>query len=149
MPSSLATLWGATSWKRARPKVFPPHPSPLTPNGVFMKRTFYEMLGMPHDADQAQIDTAYALTTAKLNAAKLRGAAEAVTEAQLIRDGYQILSDPAKRARYDAKLSAAESGVQLMFFPEDSGSRRKLGVQTVILLALVLVLSGVVYFQLS
>lgn len=114
-----------------------------------MKRTFYEMLGVPHDADQARIDTAYALITAKLNAANLRGVAGAVTEARLIRDGYQMLSDPAKRARYDAKLSAEESGVQLMFFPEDSGLRRKLGVETVVLLALVLVLTGVVYFQLS
>ena len=30
-----------------------------------MKRTFYEILGVPHDADQAVLDTAYAAAQAK------------------------------------------------------------------------------------
>jgi DnaJ-class molecular chaperone len=114
-----------------------------------MKRSFYEMLGVPHDADPAQIDTAYAVMTAKLNAANRRGVAETANEVQLIRDGYQILSDPAKRARYDAKLAAAESGVQLMFFPEDRSSRLKLGVQTVLFAALAAALGGIVYSQMT
>ena len=114
-----------------------------------MKRTFYEMLGVPHDADKSQIDMAYALTTAKLNAADLRGNAETVLETQLIRDGYQILSDPARRARYDAKLAAAESGVQLMFFPEGGADRRKLGVQTMVFAALVTAFGWIVYTQMT
>lgn len=80
-----------------------------------MKRSFYDVLRVPHNADKSQIDTAYTLATAKLNASNRRGTGEAAMETQLIRDGYQILSDPAKRAKYDAKIAAAESGVQLMF----------------------------------
>lgn len=114
-----------------------------------MKRSFYEMLGVPHDADQAQIETAYAVMTAKLKAANMRGAAEPANEVQLLRDGYQILADPAQRARYDAKLAAAESGVQLMFFPEDRSSRLKLGVQTVVFAALAAAFGGIVYSQMT
>ena len=114
-----------------------------------MKRSFYEMLGVTHDADQAQIDTAYALATAKMGASNTRGVNEAVSELQLIREGYQMLSDPARRAKYDAKLAASESGVQLMFFPEDRAARRRLGLDTVIFAALAAVLGGVIYYQLS
>ena len=64
-----------------------------------MKRSFYEVLRVPHNADTSQIDTAYALATEKLKSSSLRGTGEAAIEAQLIRDGYQILSDPAKRAK--------------------------------------------------
>ena len=107
------------------------------------------MLGVSHDADQAQIDTAYAMAAAKLSASNMRGINEAVSELQLIREGYQMLSDPAKRAKYDAKLAASETGVQLMFFPEDRAARRKLGLDTVIFAALVTALGGVVYYQLA
>ena len=115
-----------------------------------MKRSFYEMLGITHDADLSQIDAAYGLVTARLNATtNLRGVAEAVAEARLIRDGYQILSNPEKRARYDAKLRADETGVKLMFMPEDSSARRKLGVQTVVLAGLAATLGAILYHQLS
>lgn len=115
-----------------------------------MKRSFYEMLGVPRDAEKSQIDTAYTLMMEKLESStNLRGASEAVTEMNLIREGYQILSDPARRARYDGKLAADASGVKLMFFPEDTATRRKLGVETVILAALATVLGGIVYWQLT
>ena len=114
-----------------------------------MKRTFYEMIGVQHDADQATIDVAYTQVMERLNEGIKRGASDATMEAQLVRDGYQILSDPAKRVRYDAKLSAAESGVQLMFFPEDGAARRKLGVETIIFAFLATVLGGIVYYQLT
>ena len=70
-------------------------------------------------------------------------------EAQLLRDGYQILSDATKRARYDAKLSAAEHGVQLMFFPEDKNSQLKLGMQTVVFAVLATTFVGVMYWQMN
>ena len=97
-----------------------------------MKRTFYEILGVPHDADQAVLDTAYAAAQAKVQEAIKLGTAEASMEAQLVKDGYQMLSDPAKRARYDAKLAADEKGVKLMFFTDDKNAQRKLGIQTFI-----------------
>src|ERR1035437_10386940 len=114
-----------------------------------MKRSFYEMLGITHDADQSQIDAAYDAATAKLNASNLRGAAEAAVEVQLIRDGYQILSNPEKRARYDAKLHADAAGIKLMFFPEDNSARRKLGLETAVFAGLAAVLGAMVYHKLA
>ena len=116
-----------------------------------MKRSFYEMLGITRDADQVQIDAAYAQASAKFNAANLRGVAEAVTEAQLIRDGYRILSNPEQRARYDAKLldGEAEADVKVTFFPDGSYGRRRLGLGTVVLVALSTILGTIVYRNLS
>jgi DnaJ-class molecular chaperone len=114
-----------------------------------MKRSFYEMIGVPHDANQATIDVAYTQVMGRLNDAVKRGAAEASMEAQLVRDGYQILSDPAKRSMYDAKLSASEHGVQLMFFPEDKHAQRKLGVQSVVFALLASTFVGVVFWQMN
>lgn len=107
------------------------------------------MLGIGHDADQAQIDGAYAQATARLSAGNLRGVTEAVMETQLIRDGYRILSSPQQRARYDAKLLEAEPGAKLMIFPDDSYGRRRLGIGTVVLVALSAVLGTIVYSHLS
>ncbi len=107
------------------------------------------MLGIGHDADQAQIDAAYAQATARLSAGNLRGVTEAVMETQLIRDGYRILSSPEQRARYDAKLLEAEPGAKLMIFPDDSYGRRRLGIGTVVLVALSAVLGTIVYSHLS
>lgn len=114
-----------------------------------VKRSFYEMLGIARDADQAGIDRAYAQATARLNSGTARGATEAVIEAGLIRDGYQILSNPEQRARYDAKLLDAETDVKLTFFPDDSYGRRRLGIGTVVLVALSSVLGTIVYRHLS
>ncbi len=107
------------------------------------------MLGIGHDADQAQIDAAYAQATARLSAGNLRGVTETVMETQLIRDGYRILSSPQQRARYDAKLLEAEPGAKLMIFPDDSYGRRRLGIGTVVLVALSAVLGTIVYSHLS
>ena len=70
-------------------------------------------------------------------------------ETQLIRDGYRILSSPEQRARYDAKLLEAEPGAKLMIFPDDSYGRRRLGIGTVVLVALSAVLGTIVYSHLS
>ncbi len=107
------------------------------------------MLGIGHDADQAQIDAAYAQATARLSAGNLRGVTETVMETQLIRDGYRILSSPQQRARYDAKLLEAEPGAKLMIVPDDSYGRRRLGIGTVVLVALSAVLGTIVYSHLS
>ena len=115
-----------------------------------MKRSFYEMLGIPREADKAQIDAAYAQATAKLNATtNVRGSADALAEMNLLREGYRILSDPAQRVSYDGKLAADQSGVKLMFFPKDVETRRKLGVETLVLVALAAVLGGILYWQLT
>jgi curved DNA-binding protein CbpA len=104
---------------------------------------------VPPDADQAQIDSAYVTTAAKLEAGNRRGASDAAIELNLIREGYQILSDATQLSKYNAKLAAEASGVKLMFFPEDRASQRKLGVQTIVFALLMTVLGGVIYYQLS
>lgn len=114
-----------------------------------MKRSFYEMLGVARDANQDQIDAAYALAMERLNAENVRGVAAAVSEAQLIRDGYQILSDPAERTRYNAKLAVSDAGLNFAFFPEDSATRRKLGIETVIFAALSAIFGAIVYAKLT
>ena len=115
-----------------------------------MKRSFYQMLGVESNADQAQIDAAYAQTTRKLSSStNLRGTGETMTEIEMLREGYQILSDPARRAKYNATLVEAETGVTLMHFPDDSVGNRKLALQVLILLALTAAFAGIVYSQME
>ena len=114
-----------------------------------MKRSFYDMIGVEHSADQATIDLAYSKVMERLNDGIKRGANDATMEAQLVRDGYKILSDPAQRARYDAKLAADASGVKLVFFPEDKKAQRKLGVQSVIFALLATTFCGIVWWQMN
>jgi len=115
-----------------------------------MKRSFYEMLGVPHDADQARIDAAYHdLSDKLLKTTNLRGTSESMTELTMIRDGYRILSDPKKRAVYDAKLMASESGVELIFFPEGGSATKKLGIETVVFAMLASILVYIIYQQLN
>ena len=112
-----------------------------------MKRSLYEMFGVPREADQAQIDSAYEALDSQLKGRAARGDADAANESILLKDGYEILTDPARRAHYDASLTGATS--KIAFLPEDSRSRSKLGVETLVLIVLVAVLGGIVYRQLS
>jgi DnaJ-class molecular chaperone len=114
-----------------------------------MKRSFYQMLDVPLTADQAAIDAAYAKAKERLGADIKRGAATASTEGRLIREGYEILSNPAIRAKYDAKMAAAEKGVELVFFPEGEAAQRELGVQSVVFAVLAATFCGVVYWQMT
>ena len=114
-----------------------------------MKRSFYDMLGVESNADQATLDAAYTHVMERLNEGIKRGANDATMEAQLVRDGYKILSDPTQRTRYDAKLSADASGVKLVFYPEDKKEQRKLGVQSVVFALLAMTFCGIVWWQMN
>ena len=114
-----------------------------------MKRSFYDMLGVESNADQATIDLAYTQVMGRLSEGIKRGANDATMEAQLVRDGYKILSDPTQRTRYDAKLSADASGVKLVFYPEDKKEQRKLGVQSVVFALLATTFCGIVWWQMN
>ena len=115
-----------------------------------MKRSFYEMLEVPRKATREQIDIAYAIMTQKLGATtNVRGTAESLSQLNMIREGYSILSDPEKRAMYDAKLYATEAGITLMFFPKDEKAVKKLGIDTVIFAALACVFTYVVYQKMT
>ncbi|MGH8620427.1 MAG: DnaJ domain-containing protein [Burkholderiales bacterium] len=112
-----------------------------------MKRSLYEMLGIPPDATAEQIQAAYVARLAELNAPKYQGDEDAINETRMLREGYQILTDPARKHHYDSVLSdpGASGRRQVLFMPNDETTRKKLGVQTVVLIAVVVVLSGLVY----
>jgi len=115
-----------------------------------MKISFYEMLEIPRKATQNQIDNAFARMTEKLDATtNVRGTAEAMSQLNILREGYNILSNPEKRAMYDAKLYATDAGIQLMFFPKDEKAVKKLGIETVIFFALACVFTYVIYQKLA
>jgi curved DNA-binding protein CbpA len=113
-----------------------------------MKRSLYEMFGVPRDADQAQIDGAYEGLNGQLKARLARGDADAANESILLKDGYRILCDPARRAHYDTTLESGGTS-KITFFPEDRKARSKLGIETIVLIVLVTVLGGIVYRQLT
>lgn len=115
-----------------------------------MKRSFYEMLEVPRKATREQIDIAYAIMTQKLGATtNVRGTADSLNQLNMIREGYSILSDPERRAMYDAKLYATEAGITLVFFPKDTKAVRKLGIDTVIFATLACVFTYVVYQKMT
>ena len=115
-----------------------------------VKRSFYQLLGVEANADQAQLDAGYAAAIARLNTPMLRGVKGTVIEIRLIRDGYQMLSDPARRAEYDAKLAELDAIDNAEVVIYESGSQhRKFGVNTVILVSVMAMLSGVIYSNLS
>lgn len=115
-----------------------------------MKRSFYEMLEVSRKATKGEIDEAYARLTQKLGATtNVRGTAESLTQLNMIREGYNILSDPEKRAMYDAKLYATEAGITLMFFPKDTKAQKKLGIDTMIFAVLACVFTYMIYQKLT
>jgi len=60
-----------------------------------MKRSFYEILGVPHDANQATLDTAYAQATQRVTRDIKFGAADATMEARLVRELKDYYKDGA------------------------------------------------------
>ena len=114
-----------------------------------MKRSFYEVLGVARDADQSQIDTAYASAGAKLAAVAVRGTAAATAEAKLLGDGYLLLSNPGRRAEYDAKLQADEAAEQLTITAMSGPARRKPRAGAVALVALTVVIGSFAYKHVS
>lgn len=114
-----------------------------------MKRSFYELLGVTRNADQAQIHAAYARTMERLDTAKLHGTSRAGNEMRLIREGYGILSDQVERARYDTKLAASDAGMKFELYPKNSAVHRKLGIETIVLSVLSAMLGAVIHAMLA
>ena len=72
------------------------------------KPDYYALLGIFRDATQGEIKRAYFKAAQRLHPDKNKAPGE--TEFFLdIQQGYEILSDPEKRAEYDAKLSPEET----------------------------------------
>jgi len=116
-----------------------------------MKRSLYEMLGIPADANSEQIQVAYVARLAALNAPSLQGNEDAVMETRMLREGYQILTDPTRKHHYDSVLSNPNDTLrtQILFLPDDEAKRKKFGLQTVVLIVVVVALSALVYRHFS
>jgi molecular chaperone DnaJ len=65
------------------------------------KRDYYEVLGVKRDASERAIATAYRKLAVKYHPDSNPGDAEAIEKFKEAAEAYEILSDSAKRARYD------------------------------------------------
>ena len=65
------------------------------------KRDFYEVLGVPREADQETIKKAYRKLAVKYHPDKNPGDAEAEDSFKEATESYEVLSDQAKRQKYD------------------------------------------------
>jgi len=116
--------------------------------GNDMKRSFYEVLNIQPDADREQIDAAYARATAALEAGRQRrGTVDSAIEWNLLQDGYQILSHPVRRARYDAKLAAEASSMTAIPLPRVEPPRRKPRLMLAGIVMISVVFSGLLYAE--
>jgi curved DNA-binding protein CbpA len=65
-------------------------------------RKFYTILDLSEDASPEQIERAYKRAASRTHPDKNRGREEeAVKEFQIVKEAYECLSDPERRARYD------------------------------------------------
>lgn len=86
-----------------------------------MPQGFYELLGLQPDASSAQVRAAYQRRLAelvrRLREARRQGADVSILEAQKrsLREAMEVLSEPARRRRYDAYRLAGRRGL-----PEDA-----------------------------
>lgn len=80
-----------------------------------MPRDLYDLLGVPKSADGEDIRKAYLIRTRVVHPDRFNRAQQAAEWLQandMLRElngAYEVLSDPAKRAHYDANLSEAQS----------------------------------------
>lgn len=116
-----------------------------------MKRTLYEMIGVPPGAEPGELDVAFVRRLAELKPRVDRGDPDAMNEQRMLHEGYEVLADPARRTHYDNSLAHAFGAPsrQIDFLPDDSGFKRKSRNQTIVLLVLLTALGGVVYKQMS
>src|SRR3954451_20257408 len=65
------------------------------------KRDYYEVLGVTRTADGEEIKRAYRRLAMKYHPDRNQGDAEAEVKFKECAEAYEVLSDPAKRQRYD------------------------------------------------
>ena len=87
-------------------------------------RDYYEVLGLPRDADQATIKSAFRKLAMKLHPDQNPGCKVSEEKFKEIGEAYSVLSDPQKRAAYDRYGKAAfgnGGGAQGPFGPGSAG----------------------------
>ena len=73
------------------------------------KRDYYEVLGVPKDADEAALKKAYRALAKKYHPDANPGDKEAEAKFKEASEAYSVLSDPEKRRQYDQFGHAAFS----------------------------------------
>ncbi len=74
------------------------------------KRDYYEVLGVPRDADEAALKKAYRVLAKKYHPDTNQGNPEAEAKFKEASEAYAVLSDPEKRRQYDQFGHAAFEG---------------------------------------
>ena len=74
------------------------------------KRDYYEVLGVPKDADEAALKKAYRVLAKKYHPDANPGDKEAEAKFKEASEAYSVLSDPEKRKKYDQFGHAAFDG---------------------------------------
>lgn len=71
------------------------------------KRDFYEVLGVSRDASERDIKKAYKRLAMKFHPDRNQGDASAADKFKEVKEAYEILTDPQKKAAYDQYGHAA------------------------------------------
>jgi molecular chaperone DnaJ len=78
----------------------------------WFEKDFYAILGVPHDADAAQIKKTYRKKARELHPDQNPGDAQAEQRFKGIGEAYAVLSDPEQRKQYDAIRSMSHGGAR-------------------------------------
>lgn len=70
-----------------------------------MALDYYRLLGIPPDADQQRIRSAYRSLAKRFHPDTNRGSEAAAELFRQVNNAYRILADPTRRARYDEELA--------------------------------------------
>jgi curved DNA-binding protein CbpA len=90
-------------------------PGGMAPGGGAVTDTsYYDLLGVPHDASTAAIKKAYYKLAVQVHPDKNPDDPEAQSKFQAIGQAYQVLSNEQLRKRYDARGAAAVEGEEFM-----------------------------------
>jgi molecular chaperone DnaJ len=76
-----------------------------------LKRDYYEVLGVPRDADAARLKKAYRELALKYHPDQNPDNPDAETHFKEVSEAYTVLSDPEKRARYDRRGFEGNEGM--------------------------------------